>query len=184
MLISKDKCDKLTDRQMILKALEDVDYFTCMYLRYESQLKRYILKISKVTPQEAEDILQEAYIKIWRNLNAIDPSMKLSSWLYRIIYNQTISNWRKKKGAAIITLDEKVAQTIFEDLENKDSEEINDRAVQKAINGLPAKYKDVIILKYFENMNYEEISDILKIPEGTVAVRLNRAKKAIKKALH
>lgn len=186
MLISIEKCKELTDSEMVAKSLENIDYFTCMYLRYEEQLKRYILRISKVSIEEAEDILQEGYIKIWKNLNAFDPSMKLSSWLYRIIHNQTISYWRSvksDKSNPTFILDERASHIIYEEFESDEDMEHNEKKLQKAINDLPSKYKDVLILKFFEKMSYEDISDVLKIPEGTVATRLNRAKRAIRKQI-
>jgi RNA polymerase sigma-70 factor (ECF subfamily) len=186
MLKSIEKCKELSDTEIVHKSLENVDYFTCMYLRYEAQLKRYIMRISQVSIEEAEDILQEAFLKIWKNLNAFDPSMKLSSWIYRIIRNQTISYWRTKKreqAKASILVDEYATQNIFEDFDIADEKEKKQIKLQDALNNLTNKYKEVIVLKFFEKMSYEEISDVLEIPEGTVAVRINRAKKAIKKML-
>jgi len=76
--------------------IEEIDYFACLYDRYEPKLLRYIKKISQADADEASDILQEAFIKMWKNLNNYDDSLKLSSWLYRIVHNETISFCRKK----------------------------------------------------------------------------------------
>lgn len=184
MLIPKGICDQLTDLEMIDKSLKDIDYFSCLYDRYEVQLMRYIKRISMVTNEEAEDILQESYVKVWKNLNEFNPTLRLSSWLFRIVHNHTISYWRRNKRSKenlTITLSDKMLQVISDDIRVGGEDENIEERIQKAVQGLPEKYKEVLVLKYFENMSYEEISDVLRIPEGTVATRLNRARKALGK---
>lgn len=182
MIISKEKCDELTDVEVVQKSLLDVDYFSCIFQKYENKFIRYIQRISYVSEEEAQDILQESFIKIWANLNAYDTSLSLSSWLYRIVHNQTISFWRKQKSYGkdnVLSLDETLLLT--DDLDLLEDKNKSDHTLKKALNSLSIKYKDILILKYYEMMSYMEISDILKIPEGTVAVRLNRAKKKLLK---
>ncbi|MEN8224481.1 MAG: sigma-70 family RNA polymerase sigma factor [Bacteroidota bacterium] len=177
-------CDELQDKEIIRRSLEDLEYFRCLYDRYEPRLFRYISKISRTNHEEAEDILQEAFIKIWRNLNEFDSSMKLSSWLYRIVHNETISYCRKKRSFGkdlTLEIDDDQMQDLHADLDVESDAEHKYLITNEILNQLPLKYKECLILKYFEKMSYEEISDILKIPEGTVAVRINRAKKIFKK---
>ena len=83
MILDAEACQEYSDLEMVEKSLQNVDYFSCIYLRYEKRLLLYIKRISNVTENEAEDILQEAFIKIWRNLNAFNPDLKFSSWIYR-----------------------------------------------------------------------------------------------------
>ena len=180
MLIAKKICDQLSDLEIVQKSLSDVDYLSCMYDRYEAKLLRYITRISSIPDDEAEDILQESFIKIWRNLNSYDPSIKLSSWLYRIVHNETISQWRKKTGSGKYSVVE-MPKHLYEQMQDEfmipGLYEENANMIQKVLEEMPVKYKEVLVLKFFEKLNYEEISDVLKIPEGTVATRLNRAKK-------
>ena len=186
MYFSKEICGQLSELELVQKSLEQVDYFSCLYMRYEDRLLRYVKRMGVVTEEEAEDVLQEAFLQIWKNLNAFDPSMKLSSWLYRIVHNQAISCLRKKKSFG------KDQQGEFDDLRYEDLQhdeqletlealEDQDRYIHEILDQLPLKYKEVLVLKFLENMNYEEISDVLKIPEGTVATRINRAKKGFRK---
>lgn len=98
MLIPKAICESLTDQEIIQKSLAEVDYFSCLFSRYEPRLLRYLKRMADLTEPEAEDILQEAFIKIWKNLHAFDQDMKLSSWIYRIVHNEAISSMRKKKS--------------------------------------------------------------------------------------
>lgn len=181
MLITKEICKSLSDKEIISRSIEDLDYFSCLYERYERKLKRYIYKISNFNDEEAEDILQNAFVNIWRNINSFDDSLKLSSFLYRIVHNETISQWRKIKSSDKIK-ESYNSENYFEDESIFDEEENNQKTeINKILNQMSLKYKEVLVLKFLENMDYEEISNILKIPEGTVATRINRAKKAFVK---
>jgi len=171
-------CITLSDSELVEKSIHDTAYFKCLYERYEKKLLIYIHRLSNVTDEEALDILQESFIKIWRNLNDFDPELSFNSWIYRIVHHQTISEWRKSISyGKNKTVDfEKSLQYIPID-EVETNYDKNEQKVMEILNLLPENYKVVLILKYFESKNYEEISDILKIPEGTVATNLNRAKK-------
>ncbi|MCK6695085.1 MAG: RNA polymerase sigma factor [Thermoanaerobaculia bacterium] len=182
MLVPKHICDGLNDLEIIRQSLKTVDYFSCLYERYEEKLLRYIKRISFTTDDEAADILQEAFIKIWKNLNAFDQSLKLSSWIYRIVHNEAISFLRQKKSYGkghttpwhddlYVLLPDETEGVAAEELEDRD------KFTHRILAQLPPPYQEVLVLRFLENMSYEEISDILKIPEGTVAIRLNRAKK-------
>ncbi len=180
MIVTKKKCDQLSDEEIVKKSLDDIDYFSCLYDQYELALLRYIRRIAAVNNEEANDILQEAFIKIWRNLNDFDQSLKLSSWIYRIVHNETISYWRKKKSFGKdqqVKLNKDLFENIPSDFEVNEDNQQKDMLTHKVLDLLPLKYKTVLVLKFMENMSYEEISDVLKIPEGTVATWINRAKK-------
>jgi RNA polymerase sigma-70 factor (ECF subfamily) len=188
MLITEQICNQLSDRELIEKSLEQVDFFSCLYDRYEARLLRYIKRLARLSDEEAEDILQDAFIKIWRNLNAFDPRMSFNSWAYRIVHNEAISAWRRRVsfgkdqqvpweeagqrelGGAGISLEEDALAT-----------EANERLLRELVHQLPPHYESALLLKYWEDLSYEEISDVLKIPEGTVATRINRGKQALRK---
>ncbi len=176
--MKKNECIAYTDRELIEKSIQDTSFFACLYERYEAKLLRYIHHISQVNEEEALDILQDSFIKIWKNLHDFDADLSFNSWVYRIVHHQTISEWRKsvsfgKNKTVDYELHLKYVQN--EDLSYEEIE--TEKKVMNIINQLPDHYKAVLVLKYFEDKNYIEISDILKIPEGTVATYLNRAKK-------
>ena len=184
MIVTKEICKQLTDTEIVRKSLADIDYFSCLFDRYEPKFLHYIKRIALVSQEEAEDILQDAFIKIWRNLNDFDESLKLSSWLYRIVHNETISHWRKEKAYgkdAQVTFGDHLLEFIVDDYETEEDQEVKKAFTQQILELLPLKYRDILVLKFLEGMSYDEISDILKIPEGTVATRMNRAKKAFLK---
>ena len=185
MLPSKSNCDQLSDREIIRHALAQSDFFACLYERYEAALLRYIRRLTAVSEQEAADILQEAFIKIWRNLNACDPSLKCSSWIYRIVHNQAISAMRsrhtqgKDKRSAWVASELEAVPDAPAGL-SAEEKEARDLLTQEILQQLPEEYREVLVLKFLEGLSYEEISDILRIPEGTVATRINRAKKTFR----
>ena len=180
MIVKKEICDQLSDNEIVKRSLTDIDYFLCLYERYELRLLRYIRRISMVSDEQAKDILQEAFIKIWQNLNAFNQSMKLSSWIYRIVHNETISYWRRNKSYGKdrkVKLDNVIIENQLDDFELNEDKDKKEFLTHEVLGLLPLIYKTVLILKYIEDKGYREISDVLKIPEGTVATRLNRAKK-------
>lgn len=135
----------------------------------------------KIRDEDAEDILQEVFIKTYENLNDFDQDLKFSSWIYRITYNHTISYYRKHK-AKMQTLSLEDNEVLIEKLrsefnltENVDKKILKEK-IQEFLSQLDKKYRDVLILKYLEDKDYNEISNILRKPPGTIATLLNRAK--------
>ncbi len=176
-------CKNISDEELVEKSLQDIDYFACIYERYEQKLIRYILRISSFSVEEAEDILQEAFIKAWRNLNEFNKDLKFSSWIYRIVRNTTITEWKKTKSKG---RDKKqdIEEELFRNIpsllniEKEADQKFNNKNIGKILQLMPEKYREVLILKFLEEKNYQEISDILKKPNGTIATLINRAKKS------
>lgn len=179
----------MTDEALVAASLRDSAYFNELVLRYEEKLRRYIRRIGRVTNEDVEDILQEVFMKLYLNLNAFNPKLSFSSWVYRITHNETMTFFRKRKvrpqGHQIDLLPE-----VFENLASEidsigevEAAELHE-ALRKSIDTLSEKYREVIVLKYFEYKNYDEISDILKIPPGTVATRLARARNELARHLN
>jgi RNA polymerase sigma-70 factor (ECF subfamily) len=171
-----------TDEELVRLTLKDREIFGVLMKRYEARLKRYIRRISNCRAEEAEDVLQDAFIKAYQNLNSFDHGQKFSSWMYRIARNQVISNYRKIRSRAeghSEPADEDALRTLASKLDvRKEMEEGEARAaVSRVLNAMDVKYRDVLVLKYLEEKDYREMSDILKKPMGTVATLLFRAKK-------
>jgi len=180
-----ERCAGLSDQEVIRLSLADMEFFACLVLKYEVRLIQYIKKISQSNQEEAEDILQDAFIKVWKNLNGFDTRLTLESWLFRIVHNETISFWRKKTSFSknnVVQLDDERLNSlsVTEDFDELEGEKLFN-TIDVILPLLKQEYREVLVLKYLENKGYEEISDILKIPEGTVATRLSRAKKSFKK---
>ena len=83
-----DKHENLSDLQLVKLSLKDHQNFRYLVERYEPLLLRYMRRIANVSKEEAEDLLQEIFIKVYKNLNGFDQKLKFSSWIYRIAHNE------------------------------------------------------------------------------------------------
>ncbi|MBP9698049.1 MAG: sigma-70 family RNA polymerase sigma factor [Candidatus Moranbacteria bacterium] len=148
--------------------------------RYHPELKRFIQRISFFQSEDVEDILQDSYIKAYKNIHRYDISMKFSTWLYHIVRNTTIDEIRRvSRRPKLYSLEEEDIARIFKSEHASDTEVLRNEDVQllkEALSSLPEKYREVLTLRYLEEKSYEEIMDIIEIPKGTVAARINRAK--------
>jgi RNA polymerase sigma-70 factor (ECF subfamily) len=134
--------------------------------------------------------LQEIFIKAYRNLNSFDTSLSFSSWIYRIAHNEAISFYRKKnvrpEGHLVGDGDE-VLSFISSSLDTADvkfDQGINAEEVNKALGLIDEKYREPLILRFFEHKEYDEISDILQIPIGSVGTLIHRGKKQLATVLN
>lgn len=174
-----------TDEELACLSITDTWYFGILVVRYEARLRRYIARLGRFSSEDIEDLLQNIFIKVYQNLNAFDSSLKFSSWIYRIAHNEAISFFRHahvRPHGHLVDASEEIIGMLMSDTDLEKEIEANDaeRILTEAIDELPVKYREVVILYYFEHKRYEDISDILRIPQGTVAVRLNRAKEKLK----
>lgn len=187
-MLDKDNCAGKTDEELVALTIKDQDFFSCLVERYEAKLMRYVRRISAATQEDAEDILQEIFVKTYRNLLGFDPKLKFSSWIYRIAHNQVVSQWRKTKTRPQVVkfeADEDFLKFIAadEDLAADTERKFEARDIRAMLEELDSKYREVLVLKFLEEKDYKEISDILKKPLGTVATLINRAKKQFRKII-
>jgi RNA polymerase sigma-70 factor (ECF subfamily) len=180
--------DQTTDAELVELTLHSQRYFGFIMPRYRDTLLRYIRRLTQVSQEEAEDILQEVFIKVYQNLRSYNPDLAFSSWIYRITRNEVISQHRKTKARPhgnSIAVDHEILKNIASgvDVHSEIMTGMQLEAVQTAIEALDLKYRDVLILRYIEDRTYDDIADILKKPPGTVATLLNRAKKKLKKEM-
>ena len=156
----------------------DTDSFGEIVTRYEEKLRRYGRRFLG-NHDDIDDMLQEIFIKAYRNIQGFDAKRSFSPWIYRIAHNTFVNHIRsiQRERTALIDPD-----TIFAVLPGKSSphqealtkEELT--RLDDGIASLPAKYREPIVLYYFEDKSYQEVADILHIPVATVGVRLSRAK--------
>ena len=176
---------QFSDQEMVTRTIKNKQAFTAIVDRYEAPLLRYISRLGCKEPGVARDLLQEIFIKTFVHLNDYDHSLQFSSWIYRIAHNETVSYFRKEKSRpGVLTRAEDFFrfETIADDAGLGDQNEPRHTAleIKGALDRLEPRYREVIVLKFFEEKSYEEISDILQIPQGTVATLISRAKKKIK----
>lgn len=186
---------EINDNELVLKVFEDPNNFKYIIQKYEHKLSQYIQRILYVNKEDIEDILQEVFINVYKNLNAYNPNYKFSSWIYRITHNECINFLRRNKNLKQINTNIRINNEndeIFDlldniasdiDLEKEIIKNHEKDIVHKILLELDEKYRAVLVLKYLEEKDYTEISDILKIPIGTVGSLINRAKKNFIKIL-
>jgi len=184
MIQNRSYLDK-TDEELVTLSLEDKGYYKYLVERFEEKLLRYIVRLSGLSKEDAEDILQDVFIKAYQNLNDFDTGLKFSSWIYRITHNEAITHLRKLKSRPKVIIDQGAndlaLNTLRADLDiekNIDKKYLLEN-ITGTIDRLDEKYKNVLVLKYIEDKNYQEMSDILKKPMGTVATLLKRAKEKL-----
>lgn len=187
-MINKQACETKTDEELAMLVLENQSFFACLIERYQQKLLAYILRISNFSLEEAEDVLQEVFIKVYKNLNEFDADLKFSSWIYRITHNQVISTHRKLQARPqgdSIDADEEMLRKLASGLDTASeiSIKILRENIDKVMSGIDAKYREVLVLRFFEEKDYKEISDIIRRPMGTVATLLNRAKDAFRREM-
>ncbi len=177
----------MTDEAVVKEALVDPEQFAELVFRYEEKLRRYIRRLGVQSKEDQEDILQEIFIKAYRNLNDFDTTLSFSSWIYRIAHNETMSWYRRERARPtghLIIEGEEVMALLAEDKDSPEetlAKDFDAVALSKYLDTLPPKYRDPLLLRYFEHKEYEEISDILEIPVGTVGTLIYRGKSQLKK---
>lgn len=182
---ASEQISQLTDTELVKLTLADQDNFVYLVNRYKGKLLSYIRRLTNVSDDDAEDILQEVFIKVYLNLNDFNKNLKFSSWIYRITHNQVISGHRKLKARPegyAVNLDDQAAKNLMAEIDIKG--QVDNKILQQTINSvlekINQKYRDVLVLKFLEEKSYQEISDILKKPLGTVASLMNKAKHEFK----
>jgi RNA polymerase sigma-70 factor (ECF subfamily) len=179
-----------SDVEVVRMTLKEPNQYGLLVERYEAKLRRYITRLGVRNEDDQLDVLQEIFIKAYRNLNSFDTSLSFSSWIYRIAHNEAISWYRKKnvrpEGHLVADSEE-----LFEFLGSKEEgaevafdKSINASEVAQALQKLDVKYREPIILRFFEHKEYDEISDILEIPIGSVGTLIHRGKKQLANVLN
>lgn len=162
------------------------EFFGLLIKRYENKMMRYARKFL-LGHEDAEDLVQEVFLKAYVNIQSFDVSRKFSSWLYRIAHNEFINAIKKKRREPIPFFNIDILLPTFVSEETADRE-ANKREMREMIDRclkeLSPKYRELFILYYFEQLNYREIADILRIPISTVGVRLKRGREIIKKIIN
>lgn len=164
-----------------------VDSFGILINRYEKKLSRYAYKFLSQR-QDIEDIVQDIFLKAYKNIQSFDSKRKFSSWLYRIAHNELVNALKKKKRNSLLFFDLDTFVPHFSYDKNEFIDKIDNEKMKEKINNyldkLEPKYREPIILYYYEEFDYKEIADILKIPVSTVGVRIKRGRDKLKNFLN
>lgn len=169
----------MTDEEIIKLVIGgDIEKYGEIIARYEKRLRGFVKKLIG-NNLEVDDIVEDSLISAYQNLNGFDQKLKFSSWILRIAHNKTVDFIKRKKPKIIgdelddIKEDEKLLEEL--EIEKESKKELHD-----VLNKLELKYKEVVVLYFFEEKSYEEISDILQTTVSNVGVMLKRAKEKLK----
>ena len=137
--------------------------------------------------QEAEDLVQETYVKALKGFSSFRPDTNFRAWIYQILRNTFLTSRTGLKASASVPLDlESEQETLPAIKETPESillQRSDQQLVQEALGRLPVPFREVLLLCEFEEMSYQEISATLAIPIGTVMSRLSRARRALRDAV-
>ena len=172
------------------------EQFTADAMQYAPQLFSTALRMTR-SRSDAEDLVQETYIKGWRSFHTFQEGTNLRAWLFRIMTNTYINkyNAQKRKGTEV-ELDDVEELFLYKRLGSIDQSQLSSSAedqmlelftddeVKSALEDLPEDFRIPVLLSDVDGFSYKEISEMLEIPIGTVMSRLHRGRKAMQKMLY
>jgi len=156
------------------------DEYRFIVARYEDKLIRYVRSIVGKS-HDIDDIVQTVFIKTYKNIRLFDGNLKFSSWIYRIAHNESINYVTSSLVTKIQTFGEWFDYGKSDETEDALDRENEKKEISSCLELLDNKYREPLVLYYFEDKSYEEISDILRIPVRAVGVRIHRAKIAMRR---
>jgi RNA polymerase sigma-70 factor (ECF subfamily) len=184
--------DQLDDRSLVERILGgDRDQFTVLMSRYQKRVVNYVYRITH-RYEEAHDLTQEIFVKVYLALDRYDSKYQFSTWLFRIAQNSAIDALRKKSVSEVPlarpTEDEPTGkEREFADAGVSPERALKNKqlgsAIDRAVENLPTDYRELIQLRHFAELSYEEIASMKKLPLGTVKNKLFRARNLLKEAL-
>lgn len=178
-----DMDENISDSQVIASILRgQSDMYSLIVERYESKLMRYAFYILK-DYDVASDITQETFIKAYVNLRSFNVEKQFSPWIYRILHNGAMNYIKRSKKTSPLGSLNEFDNDFMVDFKHDRliDKAMLDKSVRECLGKIDIKYREILMLNFFENLKYEEIGDILHIPKSTVGVRIRRGKMILKK---
>jgi RNA polymerase sigma-70 factor, ECF subfamily len=180
-----------TDEELVRRSRQDdQDAFAALVDRYQDKIYNLAYRMTG-NREEAEDVAQETFLHTYRALDTFRLEERFSPWIYKIASNLCLDRLRKQRHP-VVSLDEPVGPDGDMPQQVADWSNSPDRVyetteiredTQEAISSLPPKYKMVVVLRHVQDLSYDEIANILGIPQGTVKTRLFRAREILRRKL-
>jgi len=178
------------ESQLVKKSMDgDLDAFEELISLFDKKIYNYCLRMTN-NRSDAEDLAQEVFLKVYKNLKNFRKDSKFSTWIYRIAYNTCVDNYRKKR-LKLLPLN-KIIDEEQQDIDIPSPGPLPEEQVisnekysliKECIAQLKPRYKSAIILRDIHNYSYREIAEILDIPIGTVKSDINRGRALLRKVL-
>lgn len=185
-----EKVTQPTDEDLIEKFQNgDLYAFDLIVKRYKNQLLNFIYRFLG-NAEEAEDLVQETFLRVYRNRRAYQKVAKFSTWIYTIAGNLAKTELRKRKRRKFFSIsdlgynekDYDISDEAYNPEKDVDSR-MKEEIIHREINDLSPKFREVILLRDVQQLSYEEISQIVNIPLGTVKSRVNRGRLKLQEKL-
>ena len=174
--------EALSDKELLARVkANDISAFSLLVDRYKVKLFNLIYRMLQ-NREEAEDMLQETFLRVFKEKERFDPTYSFSTWIYTIALNLCRNELKRKKKFRFFGLD------LIKDDRKYAVEEVKlnsslGSTLEKAIASLPDKYRTAFLLREVNQLSYEEMSECMKVPLGTVKSRVNRARLLLKEQL-
>jgi len=181
---------KLTDEELIrrFQAGDEAAFEEIVY-RYSDRLMNFAYRFV-LNREESEDIVQDTFLKVYQNRHAYREIAKFSTWIYTITGNLAKTVLRKRRNRKLFFFSKLGPEDKDMDFPSKDRKpenkiegQFDERIIQRAIKKLPEHFRTAIILRDIQELSYEEISNIINAPLGTVKSRINRARLRLQEEL-
>jgi len=171
--------DKLIEQVLVLRCqIGDKDALAGLIERYQAPLRYFISRLS-ANPETAEDIFQDTWLTVIRRIHTLKKIDAFSTWLYRIARNKVYQQFRRKRKLS--ELDQNIA--VPNNTENDVFSSEDAAKVHRCLKELLPEYREVLMLRFLEQMSYEQISHVINCRLGTVKSRIHYAKLALKKEM-
>lgn len=174
----------LSDEKLAELTLVNNDYFGELADRYSEKIRRYIARVIG-NWQEAEDLVQDVFLKAYENIASFNSKMKFSSWLYRIAHNLAVNFIKKHYRFRQVEFKDEIKNELLQEdnqLEKISNNE-NKQMIRNALLQLKSRDREILELYYFEDKSYLEIVDILEMPINSVGSTIKRAKEKLAKII-
>ena len=177
--------DGKTDEAIALEVQKNnAPAFGVLVERYEEKISRYGRRFFR-SGDDVKDLVQDVFLKAYTNIQSFDATRRFSPWIYRIAHNEFVNAIRKRSGKETVSMFDldilfphPVAKETADEKANRTELK---KTLDRHLTELRPKYREPLILYYYEDMDYKEIADILQIPISTVGIRLRRGKGMLQK---
>ncbi len=181
-----------SDEELVASVLDgEVDLYGEIVTRYQGRLVNYLYRLLR-NLDDAHDLAQEVFLKVYRALDRFDPAYRFSTWLFRVGQNAAIDHIRKRR-LKVVSMQRPDKESGGErewEFPSPDPTPYGDArnvergiAIQEAVADLPWEYRELIVLRHFGELSYEEIATLKEMPLGTVKNKLFRGRQMLKQKL-
>ena len=181
----KDNMPKVSEEDLEIIQItlaESPEAFGDLVEKYQARLYSSIVQI--FGPRDAEDIVQDAFVKAFQNLDSFKGTSGFYTWLYRIAFNTAVSHLRKQPAVnSIDELQEAIGENLADDRQRPDDSlerKECSKQIQSALQLLSEEHRTILILREVEQMSYEVLANLFQVPVGTVRSRLHRARMCLR----